>query len=249
MITDYNLFFKFIESYSKQGFSGVDPEDPFIKELEEILEKNRQFFYVGDLIKLKILYTSYSVFSLLGINPGDIDPRVIFDITHPDDLDRHGSVRSRVFREANELFMRGEDYKVMSTNLMFRTSQNDYINFLNQAYMWPCFMPVRSVCCIFVQTDISWFGEIRKGYHAYNGNDLSKFRYPDKELIMTGYMFSDREYEIIKLIGSGLNSEEISEKIFLSPHTVNTHRRNILKKSNKATMNELIHDMQERGLL
>jgi DNA-binding NarL/FixJ family response regulator len=39
-----------------------------------------------------------------------------------------------------------------------------------------------------------------------------------------------REKEIIQLIGEGLNTQEIGEKLFLSTHTVNTHRKNILGK-------------------
>ncbi|MGB3463638.1 MAG: response regulator transcription factor [Cyclobacteriaceae bacterium] len=41
---------------------------------------------------------------------------------------------------------------------------------------------------------------------------------------------SEREYEILALIGKGLTSREISEKLFISIHTVNSHRKNLLKK-------------------
>ncbi len=41
---------------------------------------------------------------------------------------------------------------------------------------------------------------------------------------------SDRETEIIKFIAEGYTNNEIAEKLFLSPHTVNTHRKNILQK-------------------
>lgn len=41
---------------------------------------------------------------------------------------------------------------------------------------------------------------------------------------------SDRELEVIKLIAEGYTNNEIAEKLFLSPHTVNTHRKNILQK-------------------
>jgi Zn-dependent M16 (insulinase) family peptidase len=37
--------------------------------------------------------------------------------------------------------------------------------------------------------------------------------------------------------------------LFFSLHTVNTHRRNILKKTGKETISELIYDLMERGLL
>jgi len=41
---------------------------------------------------------------------------------------------------------------------------------------------------------------------------------------------SERELEIIKFIAEGYTNIEIAEKLFLSPHTVNTHRKNILQK-------------------
>lgn len=41
---------------------------------------------------------------------------------------------------------------------------------------------------------------------------------------------SERELEVIKLIAEGYTNNEIAEKLFLSPHTVNTHRKNIMAK-------------------
>lgn len=41
---------------------------------------------------------------------------------------------------------------------------------------------------------------------------------------------SDREIQIIKLIASGLTNTQIAEELFLSNHTINTHRKNILAK-------------------
>jgi DNA-binding NarL/FixJ family response regulator len=41
---------------------------------------------------------------------------------------------------------------------------------------------------------------------------------------------SSRETEIIRLIASGMTNKEIAEKLFLSIHTVKTHRKNIIKK-------------------
>jgi len=52
-----------------------------------------------------------------------------------------------------------------------------------------------------------------------------------------------------KLIEKGLTSEQISEKLFLSVHTVNTHRRNILEKTGKAHVSDLIYDLRQNGVL
>jgi DNA-binding NarL/FixJ family response regulator len=41
---------------------------------------------------------------------------------------------------------------------------------------------------------------------------------------------SAREQEIIALIAEGLTNTQIAERLYLSPHTVNTHRKNIMQK-------------------
>jgi len=41
---------------------------------------------------------------------------------------------------------------------------------------------------------------------------------------------SEREYEIFLLVGRGLMSKEIGEKLFISPQTVQTHRRKMADK-------------------
>lgn len=41
---------------------------------------------------------------------------------------------------------------------------------------------------------------------------------------------SERELEIIALIAEGYTNQQIAEKLFLSAHTVNTHRKNIMSK-------------------
>lgn len=51
---------------------------------------------------------------------------------------------------------------------------------------------------------------------------------------------SSREKEIISLICQELTSAEIADKLFLSPLTVETHRRNILRKTNCKTLVGLI---------
>lgn len=48
-------------------------------------------------------------------------------------------------------------------------------------------------------------------------------------------VLSEREIEIVRMIGLGMTSKQIADELFLSPHTVQTHRKNInfkLKISN-----------------
>jgi DNA-binding NarL/FixJ family response regulator len=64
---------------------------------------------------------------------------------------------------------------------------------------------------------------LRKEAIDVNGLDIAEFNCEPVTI-------SERELEIIKWIAEGYTNNEIAEKLFLSPHTVNTHRKNILQK-------------------
>lgn len=51
---------------------------------------------------------------------------------------------------------------------------------------------------------------------------------------------SEREIEIILHFSNGLTFNEIGEKLFISPRTVETHKRNIMKKLNINTSVDLV---------
>ena len=52
--------------------------------------------------------------------------------------------------------------------------------------------------------------------------------------------FTDRELEIIDLIAEGFNSLEIGEQLFISKHTVDTHRKNIYRKGGFTGVRDVI---------
>ena len=62
---------------------------------------------------------------------------------------------------------------------------------------------------------------------------------------------TDRELEVFELIGSGLTTREIAEKLHLSPKTIESHREHIKEKLNIDTAAELlkhaIHWVQCQG--
>lgn len=48
----------------------------------------------------------------------------------------------------------------------------------------------------------------------------------------TNYELTSRELDVLKYICEGLNGKEISDKLYISANTVETHRRNIMMKLN-----------------
>lgn len=66
---------------------------------------------------------------------------------------------------------------------------------------------------------------------------------------MRKYQLTGREVEIIRLVGRGLTTKAIAERLFVSEFTVNTHRRNICRKLDVETPVELLRFAQEHGLV
>src|SRR6266540_6621853 len=60
---------------------------------------------------------------------------------------------------------------------------------------------------------------------------------------------SEREREVLRLIAQGKTSPEIARLLFLSPHTVQTHRDHIMEKLNLHRKAELIKYAIEKGLI
>ena len=62
-------------------------------------------------------------------------------------------------------------------------------------------------------------------------------------------MITRRESEILKLIADGLTNQEIGEKLFISPLTVDTHRKNLLLKFNARNTAILIKTAVSKGYI
>ena len=71
-----------------------------------------------------------------------------------------------------------------------------------------------------------------------------KVKIADEEVVL-----SERELEIITLIASGMQTAEISEALFISPHTVKTHRKNINLKLGIHNLAELIMFAKRENLI
>jgi hypothetical protein len=150
---------------------------------------------------------------------------------------------------AQEFFMAEDGKALLSTNLKIRNATGSYSNLLFQCYLFYSKTPYKTVYLIQVHTNIDNIRNIQDKYHYYIGNDFSYFKYPDEEMMNKGIIFTKREFEIIRFIAHGHSSALIAEKIYISLHTVNTHRRNILKKSGKAQLSEVVYELKEQGII
>jgi DNA-binding CsgD family transcriptional regulator len=195
------------------------------------------------------LYASDRIRQMIGVEPFELNPGHFVEVTHPEDLSRLGVLRAQTFIVEKEVLETQKGSALVSFTIRLRNPAGIYHNHLCQAYFFYSAIPRKAVYLIQVISNVNWYKMKKHAYHHYKGKDMSLFRFPDEKLLVIGPDYSARELEIIKLIELGMSSKEIAEKLFLSVFTVNTHRSNILDKSGKAHISELIYELKDQGLL
>lgn len=76
---------------------------------------------------------------------------------------------------------------------------------------------------------------------------LNKNLIEEEDCSPTG--LTEREVEIIQEIAGGLTSKQIADKLHISTHTVQTHRKNIMRKLQVGSVSELILYAIRMGLV
>jgi DNA-binding NarL/FixJ family response regulator len=72
---------------------------------------------------------------------------------------------------------------------------------------------------------------------------------PSPNELKTIPTLTKREKEILRLIGEGKTSAEIGEKLFVSPLTIETHRRNLMQKFDVKNVAALIKLATQHGFM
>lgn len=62
-------------------------------------------------------------------------------------------------------------------------------------------------------------------------------------------LLSKRELEILKLVAEGFSSKQIAATLFISPRTVETHRKNIINKTNLGNLFPLVRQAVLYGVI
>lgn len=91
---------------------------------------------------------------------------------------------------------------------------------------------------------------VRKGYiHLSNEANQCLENYREKLIQNEHIKLSSREKEIVHLMMEGFTNREISEKLFISESTVETHRKNIYRKTDTHSLPKLIQLVRDLDLL
>jgi len=218
------------------------------KKLLDIFQVGNYYYFVLNVRKSMFEIISPEIEQVLGYPLGTIDLPFFAGLIHPDDLpiflNFEGAVEKFFSGLSGERLFK---YKVQY-DFRVRKADGNYIRVLNQLVIIQ--HDEDNVRTFVVNTDISHLKrELRpiisfvglEGEPSYLNVDVRNIFKPTKAL------FTNRERQILHALANGMSSSEIGSALNISKFTVDSHRKNMLKKAEAKSMNEIIRMAYDNG--
>lgn len=104
-------------------------------------------------------------------------------------------------------------------------------------------------CAISFWEDIGYLKPQEIGYWKLSGKNSEFFDFDIPEISEFQQIISKQESKILSLLARGFNSLDIGRALKISRHTVDTHRRNMLRKLEVANTPELVNMARDMHII
>ncbi len=233
------------------------------KRFAAIFALGNSYFYIVNLHDFELDYVSDSVNNFVSKDIEDLELKDLLHTVIPEELESI-NLKSRVVSDFYTNFLRKDEvleYKNIFTYKM-RDGFGKMRTMLYQAFPLSVLengAPEHVLC---MNTDISHLHVTStntvsfihlKGGKGYFNIGVSKGKFVadpqqngNKAL---SELITEREKQIVIYFSLGMSAEQIAAEMNLSPHTIKTHRRNILNKSGCTNTTELVAKCLTNGII
>lgn len=246
------IFFKFLLQYKFEeknlDYSLVDKHAAVLQTLSDVGNSGISVF---DVSKIQVVFYSSNFGALLGYHPSDYEAtgQQFFEgKMHPDDKLKLSLNGVSVFKIFNN-FSSDEklNHKLIQEYRMLN-AQNKYVRLIEQ-YQILELDKTGQIWLLVGFVDISpnqeAFNGIKSQFLNFRTGKIIPWETPEKAL----YELTKRELEVLRLVKDGYLSKEISSRLAISLHTVNTHRQRFLEKLGANNSFEAVTFASRFGLL
>ncbi|CAM4167237.1 LuxR C-terminal-related transcriptional regulator [Zobellia roscoffensis] len=206
----------------------------------------KQCLYIAHWAKDGIVYER-GLEQLTGYSLSEFNTEDLVHYIHPDERELVNKLTQEAVKYVVKTDLR-KGHAHLFLSFRFKKKDGTYIKILRQSSSYELDSKGRMVSNFSLLTDVSFIdssNRVEWYFDAY-GLDLDEF----KKLIYAVYddFFTRREKEIIHLIEKGYTSARIAEVLFISTHTVATHRKKIFRKVGVSTVADLIFFCKKNGI-
>ncbi len=208
---------------------------------------NNKYHFIG---KQQEIVSGYSNEEILGRG---LD--FLFECVHPSEV---GILIDRIYPDiANYMALISQKTDVKRTftqfNYRFKTKRGNYINLLEHLYVLETDQEGKPALFLgnIITLENTEVLPLRLTIKVMSGTDLMETifstTYDSKKTVFADV--TPREMDIMYNLALGKTSKQIGKELFISSHTVDTHRRSLLKKLNCNSVVELTRLAFQNGLL
>jgi DNA-binding CsgD family transcriptional regulator len=224
------------------------------QKLDNMIALRNQFFYISDFTTGRNIYIHPNIEQITGYPPEEFHNfGRIYELTHPDEqeLVLEFSKRTVSFTSLyKKEFLKDPLISLFSIDFRLKHKKGHYINLNRQA---SCFKTDRygnMVLAFLIYTDVShlkksesfnifWLGALK--YQFYFDDLIKKYQ--------QDYKITKREKDVLVLLANGESATKIARSLGLSPHTIISHRKNLLRKTGTKNTAELVKLAMDKELI
>ena len=251
-----NIYFQLL---NQQQFVEADLDysnfNKHISALQALATIGNSGISVFDMFKKEHIYYSPNFCAMLGYNVQEIieggnhflDAKI-----HPDDfieLTKNGITILKLFyqftadEKANYKFI--NEYRILNTEDKYIKilEQHQVLELDSRGNLW------LTLSTIDISPNQDVDGNIKCQLLNFRTGKIIDFKEEPKPRETISVLLSQREIQILKLVKDGYLSKEISDKLAISIHTVNTHRQRLLEKLGANNSMEAVVFASKLGLV
>ena len=230
-------FKTFFKEYSDQ-IQDHDCISTTFEMLDQIPLLPSQAIYVVDWKEVKITYQR-GIQNLLDYSPEEFDHDLLMQFYHPDDIERYVNLVKISNEWARKL--KPKPFSLESIiDYRLRKKDGTYLKVMRQSTVYESCTDGSIKSTFSILTNISQIKLNASVNMSLIQKGTGKVLLEDKDKASFDVEFSSREKEILTKLKTGMDSKSIANDLFISRHTVDTHRRKMLAKAKCRNVMELI---------
>ena len=218
-----------------------------IIELDNFLPYSSTFFCITNTQDLTFEYISKNMTACLGLDINQLKAqgmRSLWSRMHPDDIEHWLKALNELMNFTLKKIDEKDRMRMSYTwNYRLKNLEEKYVNIIQNTTPLEFDTSGKpiiglahyTVLDINIELPITATAKLLNDQNEYETKYFNNF---SQKLLHYG--ISNRERDIVRLLVLNYSSKDIAEKLSISPNTVDTHRRNILKKLNISSTGELI---------
>jgi DNA-binding CsgD family transcriptional regulator len=224
----------------------------------ELHKKLLNYFHVGDyyyyifnLKRPEFDFVSEDVSKVLGYSAEEMNIEHFLSIIHPEDQPFVVAFEAKMVEFFKTLPAQEILYYKFTYDYRLRKKDGKYVRLLQQIVTIDLDENNIAMRTLGVHTDITYIkdeGRPVLSFIGLNGRpSYVNVANHESSVNDTVPILTKREREILNLLIAGKTSDEISKILFVSKHTVDSHRKNLLSKTNCCNTSILISDAIKKG--